>query len=477
MMRLSLLPLLTLTTLTTLLACGGDAKDADPTGQDPAVDQDSGEATDGGDAVAGRCTYVNPFSQGAECKEYTGSGWDLSAAQADCAAPMPGAGAGSFEAELACDREGILGECFVGDDDLATVLVFPGDDQGSCSGVELGCGFAGGDFVHAEVCAGGGGGGGGSLSVFQPFEQVCVDPLDGEPAGQSADGQVCTWEAIYGATEEGRRYIDYASCEPVLTQRPYWPASATADTAPDDPRLSDATWQAEFSWMTAQVESSACVCCHSTDLAPDGPSGWYLEAGPIWIDTLDDDGLAMLAGWVDSTAFGAFDAEDNNGFDRSTTGLPTTDVPRMQAFLEGELRRRGLDLDDFSETPPFGGPLYDQLFYTPEACVTGQGITADGRIQWTGGDARYIYLLQPDSMNPGVPPNLDLPEGTIWRFDVAWDADPVASGLRYGELPPGTRQAFPEDAEAPVLQPGDQLYLYVLRDIYQPITRCTFTMP
>ncbi len=273
------------------------------------------------------------------------------------------------------------------------------------------------------------------------------------------------------------RYRDYASCEPVLTQRPYWPASATADTAPDDPRLSDATWQAEFSWMTAQVESSACVCCHSTDLAPDGPSGWYLEAGPIWIDSLDDDGLAMLAGWVDSTAFGAFDAEDNNGFDRSTTGLPTTDVPRMQAFLEGELRRRGLDLDDFSDTPPFGGPLYDQLFYTPEPCEAGQGITADGRIQWTGGDARYIYLLEPDSMNPGVPPNLDLPAGTVWRFDVAWDADPVASGLPYGELPPGTRQAFPEGEPAPVLQPGDALYLYVLRDIYQPITRCTFTMP
>ena len=466
------LPLL----LTLALACsGGGGEPADSTGGD--ADPDSTDGADGTEAVAvtGRCTYTNPFSQGAECKEYTGAGWDDEGASADCAAPMAGADPGAYEGGLSCDRDTILGECVVdADPDGAYTLVFPGDDPGDCGGVELGCGFAGGAYVPAAVCEGGGGGG-STGDVFQPFEQVCEDPLDGEPAGAGADGQVCTWEAISGATEEGRKFIDYASCEPVFSQRPYYARAVTADTAPDDPRLSDPDWVDEYDWVTAQVESAACVCCHSEDIAPDGPSGWYLEASPIWIDTLDDDGLAMMAGWVDSTAFGAFAPEDNNGFDRGTTGVPTTDIDRMQAFLEGELTRRGFVEADFDATAPFGGPLYDQLFYEPEACPGDVGVSIDGEVTWTGGDARYVYVLEADSMSPGVPPNLDLPDGTLWRLDVAWTAEPVASGIDYGAVPDGATQAWPAAGAAPALAPGETYYLYVQRDVYQPLTRCLFT--
>jgi hypothetical protein len=145
------------------------------------------------------------------------------------------------------------------------------------------------------------------LPVFRPFEQVCTEPLAGEPAGAS-DGDVCTWEAISACTEPGREYTDYASCDPVFTQRPYGPYEVAVPSTEDDPRIDDAAYMAELAWVTDEVKACACTCCHSSETAPDGPAGWYIEAGPLWIDTLDDDGLAMLAGWVDSTAFGAFEA-------------------------------------------------------------------------------------------------------------------------------------------------------------------------
>ena len=71
-------------------------------------------------------------------------------------------------------------------------------------------------------------------------------------------------------------------------------------------------------------------------------------------------------------------------------------------------------------------------------------------LRWTGGDARYLYVLDADSQSPGVPPNLDLPEGTLWRIDVAPTAVPIESGVTYGVVPEGASQAFPEGAPAPL---------------------------
>jgi hypothetical protein len=425
----------------------------------------------------GRCSYVNPFSQRAECKEYVGSYWDSETATADCASPVVGASAGTFEADMACERDPaeFLGECRVayGTTD-ANTTVFTGDPSTDCGGMSIGCGFAGGELVTAQACGGELSGGGGAVSdPFRPFEQACVEPLDGVP-GQSADGEVCTWEAISGATEEGRRYIDYASCDAVYSQRPYWTADVEANTPTDDPRYDDPKYMDNFDWFTSQVESTACVCCHSAEIAPDGPSGWYIEADGLWIDTIDDDGLAMLAGWIDSTAFGAFPPEENNGFSRDTTGIPTSDPDRMKGFLESELARRGLVEDDFADASAFGGPLADQLAYEPGRCASGIGVDAGGRVRWEGGVARYVYVLAPDSNPPGVPPNLDLPEGTVWKLDVSPDADGVQSGIRYGDVPSGAAQAYPLSGAPAELQSGRDYYLYVLRDIYQPLTRCLF---
>jgi hypothetical protein len=467
---LSLVPFL-------LVACATESAEKDvETSDDTHTPLDTADVESGGELV-GSCLYTNPFASSAECKEYTGAGWTDSDAQGDCAAPMVGADPGSFQAGIACDRSAILGECFIDQDaDNATILVFPGTDPDSCSGVALGCDFASGTFEPADVCEGTDGGGGTTGGdVFRPFEQVCVDPIEGEPPGAGPDGQVCTWEAISGSTEAGRRYVDYASCEPIFTQRPYWAVDVEWETAEDDPRLTDPAFQEELAWVTSQVESSACVCCHSENFAPDGPSMWYLEAGPIWTDSVTPEGMAVMAGWIDSTAFGAFDPADNNGFDRNVTGIGTTDNARMQAFWTGELARQGYSEADFAATEPFGGPLYDQIVYELQACENGEGVTSDGRVVWTGGDARYVYVLAPGSLNPGVPPNLDLPDGTLWRLDVAWTADPISSGILYGEEAAGSFQAFPATGAPEALVPGQQYAIYVLRDIYQPVTRCLFT--
>jgi len=454
-------------TLSVLAACGTTPDEGADTDTDVFVQ----------DVLVGSCAYRNPFSDGDECKEYVGSAWTPETAAADCEAPLLTAGPGAFRAEAACDSPSELGRCVIeGGTDTENVLVFPGQDPASCGGVQTGCAFGQGVFEPSAICADELDPGVTS-NVFVPFEEVCEDPIDGEAAGDGPDGKVCTVQAISACTEEDRKYTDYASCDPVFTQRPYTPYPATDNAPADDDRLDDTDWVREFDWVTKQVESCACVCCHSTEAAPNGTSGWYIEADPIWIDTLDNDGLAMLAGWVDSTAFGAIDPADNNGFDRETTGLPTTDVARMQAFLEGELARRGLDEDDFAETRPFGGPLYDQLFHEPEPCGDGQGVDDEGQLVWTGGPARYLYVLEADSMAPGVPPNLDLPEGTLWRWDVDHRDDPVRGPITYGTTPEGAFQTYPVMGPPPALVSGETYYLYALRDVYQPATRCLFEAP
>ena len=430
------------------------------------------------DEPLGRCSYINSFSNNAECHEYLGSSWTSESMRDHCAAPVPGSDPGLFEPDLGCDRGSILGECRVDAGTVeASTIVFPGDDPEGCSGANIGCGFAGGEFVPAAAC---GGVDPVQPSDYVPFEPpvlVCTDPLPNEPAGASPNGEVCTWEAISASTEEGRHFADYASCEPIFTQRPYWAATAEANTPDDDPRYDDEDWQGEYDWITAQVEASACVCCHSADLAPSGPSGWFLEADGLWVDTLDDDGMAMLAGWIDSTAFGAYEPEHNNGFERVLTGLPSTDPLRTRAFFEGELSRRGLVEDEFTDAAPFGGPLADQLVFEPGTCAEGSGVNASGAVTWAGGSARYVYVLEAGASNPGVPPNLDLPDGTLWRVDVPPTGEALASGVAYGSTPPGTSRVAPEAGDAEPLVSGERYYLYVLFDVAQPLTRCVFTAP
>jgi hypothetical protein len=202
---------------------------------------------------------------------------------------------------------------------------------------------------------------------------------------------------------------------------------------------------------------------------------WDTDREGLWTDDFTGRGLAMAAGWLDTSVLGAFPPEENNGFDRTRTALPSTDPERMIAFFEGELARRGLTRADFDTEAPIGGPLYSQRVFEPSACTQGEGVATTGELSWVGGEARYIYVLRAGSDNPSTPPNLDLPEGTLWRVDVDHTSPAVEDGLRYGELPMSAWQAYPEMGSPEALIEGEVYYLYILKDIGVPITRCLFT--
>jgi hypothetical protein len=77
-------------------------------------------------------------------------------------------------------------------------------------------------------------------------------------------------------------------------------------------------------------------------------------------------------------------------------------------------------------------------------------------------------------MNPGMPPNLDLQDGTLWRADVLFDVPAFEPGVAYGTLPEGALQRAPAQGTPEVLRSGSQYYLYALRDIAIPIAGCLF---
>jgi hypothetical protein len=311
--------------------------------------------------------------------------------------------------------------------------------------------------------------------AIPPFED-CREPVDGEPQGEGEDGKVCTPVSIAGATELGRYYPDYASCEVVRTQRPYWAAPPANVPAADDPRLQDDAFVKELSWVTEQLEASACTCCHDSREVP--ASQWDIAALPIWTDTVSDTGIALFTGLPDSSSLGAYDRQDNNGFDRTETGVPATDNERMRAFFVAELERRGLTEEDAKAVEPFGGPIYRSRIQKPKPCENGEGVDAEGRVSWGAGmTARYVYILEVGSDNPGVPPNLDLPEGTIWRVDALASEPALKSGMRYGSTEGGAVQAFPERKPAAALEEGKKYQITALLDIGFAKTQCVFTYP
>ncbi len=311
--------------------------------------------------------------------------------------------------------------------------------------------------------------------VFIPPFRDCRIARSGD-TGASEGGKVCTNVALSGCTEAGKYYPEYASCDVTRTQRPYYPADAKGKTVDGDPRLADTAFMGELAWVTSQARAAACTCCHDSKQAPQGPSQWFIDAPGIWTDTASDAAIALFAGYADSSFFGAYEPKDNNGFERSDTGLPSTDAPRMRAFFTHELTRRGITEEAARAFPPFGGPLYKAQHSTPTACTKGEGVAPSGVVTWAANaTVRYVYILEEGSKNPGVPPNFDLPQGTIWRLDVLASSDPLGGGLVYGETPPGTFQAFPATGRAPALVPGRAYQIFVFRDVGISATSCVFT--
>jgi hypothetical protein len=249
---------------------------------------------------------------------------------------------------------------------------------------------------------------------------------------------------------------------------------------PDD-RMEDSAYIEELSWVRGQLQSSACDCCHSS-LAPSGASVFDSDFDGNMANMFNDWGIAMGAGWISTEGFGSYPPEENNGFWRSSpenphlSAIPSTEADRMMAFFEAEAAYRGLNEADFENVSYGAGPLDVQRFYQPEECSEIEGIEKDGTIHWLPGRIRYLWVLKAGSDSPTVPPNMDTPEGTLWRIDLPMDGNPVSSGLvRYGEIPEGMSQSYPADGLPEALVEGEQYYLYAAADIMYPISRCIFT--
>jgi hypothetical protein len=307
--------------------------------------------------------------------------------------------------------------------------------------------------------------------VFIPPFLDCRAPPDANST--APQNQVCTHVAISGATDPDKSFENYASCDVVRTQRPYWPAPPAKIPEPSDARLDDRAFAAEVAWAKSQVAASGCVCCHDQRIAPRGASQWDISLPGNWLDTVSDEGLALFGGLADSSVLGAYPASDNHGFDRTSVGLPSTDPDRMKKLVLAELTYRGVSEEQARTVPPFGGPIYESSVRPPTACE-GQGIDPEGRVVFRGGKARYVYLLEAGSKNPGVPPNLDRPEGTLWRLDVLPSSDPLESGFNYGTTPDGSFQDWPAASPAPPLQPGKTYHFTALRDVGVSIANCLF---
>lgn len=306
----------------------------------------------------------------------------------------------------------------------------------------------------------------------QPFED-CRAPTDGVP-GKGPGGKVCTNVAISAATELGRYFPDYASCAVVRTQRPYWPNKPANQPDPKDPRLSDPKFVAELKWVTEQFLSTACTCCHDSRQAPMGPSQWIIDAPGVWTDTISDRGLELFTGLGDSTILGAYPPDQNHGFERVTAGVPTTDGPRMRDYFLAEAARRGISKEKLSSGEPFASALHDAWIKPPPPCANGEGVDANGAIHWNGPRARYVYVIAEGSKAPAVPPNLDTPEGTLWRLDVLASEPPLDRGFAYGTTPAGSFQAVPAQGNAPPLVKGTRYRIWVGQDVALPITNCLF---
>jgi hypothetical protein len=431
--------------------------------------------------VFGHCAYTNSFSDRAECREFRGTGWTEEDATANCA---------EWDATFAtgaCPADSYLGACVL-DDSAERFLqaLVVGTDASTCANNERGCElFGGGTFVERGVCAGEGVDDlvddAYSETYYTPAVNICMDPVD-DVAGQSAGGQVCTWQQMSGCTEEGRRYDDYASCDAIRTQRPYSPVPANSTEPAVDPRLDDEEYAAELAWVTAQTEACSCVCCHDSRITPDNQAGVFdvnFAGSNNWVNSFTTWGLAFSANAFDTSLLGTYRAEENNGFERTISGMPSTDQARMKRFFEQELIHRGSSVAEFADLDPSPAIFYEQRIYEPGPCENGEGVNASGVMTWRGGRARYVYVLAAGSANPGTPPSEDIPERTLWRVDTIPPAIPVRTGeLTYGTLPAGMLQTTPaNNAAPPALVSGQDYYLVALADIGVPMTRCIFTAP
>lgn len=95
---------------------------------------------------------------------------------------------------------------------------------------------------------------------------------------------------------------------------------APVEASGNDPRLSDP----EYLWVNGEIDRCVCRCCHTSGLGGAGVHAWDLNFGPVWVDSASMWSLSVLGGWTEE--------EEQT--------LPTSDLERLRAWIEGERVRR-----------------------------------------------------------------------------------------------------------------------------------------
>lgn len=312
-------------------------------------------------------------------------------------------------------------------------------------------------------------------------EQVCVD-ADGlelsEDTELSDDGEVCVWDNFSGNVPEGMAFTDLLTCDRSFTQGPPWFAPPGRVYESDSALLDDPEYAEDLEWVSDQVATSGCACCHDSASGSGHTSGFDVSAPGIWTDSMTNSQLSMAAGmFAEEDLFGHYDASANHGFDRTETLFATTDPERMKAFFTAEFERRAGSEEDLEEALGQFDALFGRLFEDVYDCIDPYEGIVEGTVTWNGDGVRQIYILEEDAPTPGFPPNLHLPEGTVWALFVDPASAPLESGTVVpGVVPDGTIQAWPEDGSAPDLIEGRTYRLYTSPDVMIPReANCTFT--
>ncbi len=317
-------------------------------------------------------------------------------------------------------------------------------------------------------------------SEVRPERGPYVFPFEScGPTGPNGE-VICTWNTIIGAASGGVSFAEHGRCDVVRSQRPFWVVEPVGGD-PNDPRLEDPAYKAEYDWVVSQLRSTACSCCHSSAWGAEA-SSWDIDAPGVFLDQMTGRGLAILQGEFadeDAELQGALSPEENFGFTRNGSSVPTTDVERFTSFFKAEMDARGITQEDIDGYRSFPGEFFRSIKDEESVpCEPGLGIRADGTMNWGEEAARYILVMQPGSENPMSPPTRDVPEGTLWKLNIKSFAPAVNSGLRYGETVTNSHQRFPLPDRAPeALVPGQDYKFYVLRDVTNRLLNCTFTYP
>ena len=131
---------------------------------------------------------------------------------------------------------------------------------------------------------------------------------------------------------EGTLFEDSFSCSKVGGPCPGSSGQASAKVAEDADRLADP----DAAWARDQLGACSCVCCHHSGGIADHEWTWDFE--PVWTVSAESKVLRELLEPVDEEY--RMSPAKNNGFSVRELHLPTTDAPRLKAFIERELARR-----------------------------------------------------------------------------------------------------------------------------------------